>query len=142
MSQMKITVKYNNGKEYVVESPAGDVEGMMRAIKKLDELNTQPQNEQKVEEKLCDRCKSLQELFERSKKNNPFKTMKEDYVLLPNITQYKVNECEHDYPFPWHSVLPPYCNKCGERAPQTTITCCERDEYIQIDGELFEQKIL
>lgn len=29
---------------------------------------------------------------------------------------------EHDYPNPWHSILPPHCKKCGKQGESYPIT--------------------
>ena len=37
------------------------------------------------------------------------------------VYAYSTPFCEHEYPFPWHSVLPPACLRCGERAQGGTV---------------------
>jgi hypothetical protein len=32
------------------------------------------------------------------------------------------DQCDHEYPSPWHGVIPPHCKKCGKQAPKMEIT--------------------
>ncbi len=44
----------------------------------------------------------------------------------PPIPVINSNLCtdgnDHQYPSPWHSILPPHCKKCGKQAPDYKIT--------------------
>ena len=45
-------------------------------------------------------------------------------ILIPSVwTTPVVDICQHEYPFPWHSISPPPCKKCGKTASQWTVTC-------------------
>lgn len=57
------------------------------------------------------------------------KRLEEEIQMLRNQQPYQpidfyknVDECNHEYPNPWHSVLPPHCKKCGKQAPDYRIT--------------------
>jgi hypothetical protein len=43
--------------------------------------------------------------------------------LFPSQPFIVTIPCNHEYPFPWHSITPPPCKKCGQSAPSYQITC-------------------
>ncbi len=43
-------------------------------------------------------------------------------VINSNLCIDGIDGNDHQYPFPWHSILPPHCEKCGKQAPDYTIT--------------------
>lgn len=45
-----------------------------------------------------------------------------DTVYIPTVFG-PVQECQHEYPLPWHGITPPPCKKCGKLAEVYTITC-------------------
>lgn len=53
----------------------------------------------------------------------------DETIIIPSIwpltTQHYgcVDGQPHDYPTPWHGVVPPSCRKCGKPGETYTITC-------------------
>ena len=79
-------------------------------------------NEDNLMEELLDRINKM-ELDIATLKQQLAHTQPSYYPPLP-VNDF--NKCtdggEHEYPNPWHSILPPHCQKCGKQAPDYSIT--------------------
>lgn len=78
-------------------------------------------------EELLDKVNKMEEeIAELKRKQSEYQ--QHYYPPLPVVD---VNKCtnggEHEYPNPWHSILPPHCQKCGKQAPDYSITYTNHD---------------
>ena len=65
---------------------------------------------------------TLQGVIEEQRKI--IEDLKTNSVSNVNVVPFiKTEICQHEYPMPWYGTVPPNCKKCGQQAPQFTITC-------------------
>lgn len=55
------------------------------------------------------------QLIQEMRKTDPLPV-----ISIPSVWQAP---CQHEYPSPWHGIIPPACKKCGQLGPSYTITC-------------------
>lgn len=71
---------------------------------------------QKLKKKqLLEMIKTLEERIEKLEKRSIVITSdwpKVETITLPFIQT--TDACDHEYPNPWHAVVPPPCKKCGK----------------------------
>ena len=58
-------------------------------------------------ERLADAIEKLIKVLE----SKPTTDYRQSYEL------FRQQECQHEYPNPWHGIIPPTCRKCGKSAP-------------------------
>jgi len=82
-----------------------------------------PENNDDLMEKLLDKVNKMElEIAELKKQLADAQPFYNPPPLPFNDFDRCIDDNGHEYPNPWHSILPPHCKKCGKQAPDYGIT--------------------